>query len=75
MPSLGEGGSRRAERDQSEESTDTERAKLYRAKAEEIRTTADGMSHPESRAALLRLADTYERLALKLEDQDGGRRS
>jgi hypothetical protein len=52
------------------ESKDTERAKLYRAKAEEIRTTAEGMSHPESRAALLRLADTYERLALKLEEHD-----
>jgi hypothetical protein len=57
------------------ESKDTERAKLYRAKAEEIRTTADGMSHPESRAALLRLADTYERLALKIEEHDGGRKS
>jgi hypothetical protein len=56
------------------ESKDTERAKLYRAKAEEIRTTADGMSHPESRAALLRLAETYERLAVKIEEQSGGRK-
>ncbi len=50
------------------ESKDTERAKLYRAKAEEIRATAEGMSHPESRVALLRLAETYERLAQKLEE-------
>jgi hypothetical protein len=50
------------------EPKDTERAKLYRAKAGEIRATAGGMSHPESRAALLRLADTYERLAFKLEE-------
>jgi hypothetical protein len=50
------------------ESKDTDRAKLYRAKAQEIRTTADGMSHSESRAALLRLAETYERLAVKIEE-------
>ena len=67
----GEGGSRRAERERRLESKDTERAKLYRAKAEEIRSTAEGMSHPESRAALLRLADTYERLAAKLEEHGG----
>jgi hypothetical protein len=52
------------------ESKDTERAKLYRAKAEEIRNTAEGMTHPESRAALLCLAETYQRLALKIEEHD-----
>ena len=44
-----------------------ERAKRYRAHAEEIRATAEEIKHPESRAALLRLAQTYERLAARLE--------
>lgn len=48
-----------------------ERAKRYRAHAEEIRTTAEDIKHPESRAALLRLAETYERLASKLEAEQG----
>jgi hypothetical protein len=46
-----------------------ERAKRYRAHAVEIRTTAEEIKHPESRAALLRLAETYERLAVKLETE------
>jgi len=44
-----------------------ERAKRYRAHAEEIRSVAIDITHPESRAALLRLAETYERLAARLE--------
>ena len=46
-----------------------ERAKRYRAHAEEIRSTAEEIKHPESRAALVRLAETYERLAAKLETE------
>ena len=44
-----------------------ERAKRYRAHAEEIRSAATNIKHPESRAALFRLANTYERLAARLE--------
>lgn len=44
-----------------------ERAKRYRAHAEEIRSAAAEIKHPESRAALFRLANTYERLAARLE--------
>lgn len=47
----------------------SERAKRYRTHAEEIRTTAEEVKHPESRAALLRLADTYDRLAARLETE------
>ena len=45
----------------------SERAKRYRAHAEEIRSAAKDIKHPESRAALFRLANTYERLAARLE--------
>ena len=47
----------------------SERAKRYRAHAEEIRATAEEIKHPESRAALFRLADTYDRLAARLETE------
>jgi hypothetical protein len=46
-----------------------ERATRYRAHAEEIRSAAAEITHPESRAALFRLADTYERLAARLESE------
>jgi hypothetical protein len=46
-----------------------ERAKRYRAHAEEIRSAATDIKHPESRAALFRLAGTYERLAARLESE------
>jgi hypothetical protein len=49
------------------EERSTDRARRYRAHADEIRTTAEEVTHAESRAALLRLADTYERLATRLE--------
>ena len=45
----------------------SERAKRYRAYAEEIRSAASDIKHPESRAALFRLAITYERLAGRLD--------
>jgi hypothetical protein len=47
----------------------SERAKRYRAHAEEIRTAATDIKHPESQAALMRLATTYERLATRLESE------
>ena len=47
--------------------TSLERAKRYRTHAEEIRSAATDIKHPESRAALFRLANTYERLAARLE--------
>jgi hypothetical protein len=49
--------------------TSLERAKRYRAHAEEIRSAAADIKHPESRAALFRLAITYERLAERLESE------
>ena len=47
-----------------------DRAKTYRAHAEEIRSVAKEITHPESRAALLRLVTTYERLAKRLESEN-----
>jgi hypothetical protein len=49
--------------------TSSERAKRYRAHAEEIRSAAKDIKHPESRAALFRLAETYERLSARLESE------
>jgi hypothetical protein len=49
--------------------TSLERATRYRAHADEIRSAARDIRHPESRAALFRLADTYERLAARLESE------
>jgi hypothetical protein len=45
------------------------RAKRYREHAEEIRIAAEDVTHPESRAAMLRIAATYERLAARLETE------
>jgi hypothetical protein len=47
----------------------SERAKRYRAHAEEIRIAATDIKHPESKAALFRLATTYERLAARIESE------
>ena len=44
-----------------------QQASRYRTRAEQIRTTAGVMTHDESRIALLRLADSYERLAFRIE--------
>jgi len=44
-----------------------QQASRYRTRAEQIRTTAEVMPHHESRIALLRLADSYERLAVRIE--------
>jgi hypothetical protein len=45
------------------------RAVRYREHAEEIRAAAEDVKHPESRAAMLRIAETYERLALRIETE------
>jgi hypothetical protein len=44
-----------------------QQAGRYRTRAEQIRTTAEVMTHDESRISLLRLADSYDRLALRIE--------
>ena len=44
-----------------------QRASRYRVRAEEIRNAAETMSHTDSRKALIRLADSYDRLASKIE--------
>ena len=46
---------------------DAERsAKGYRARAEQIRVEAEGMQNPETKQALLHIADSYEQLANRL---------
>ncbi len=47
----------------------SERVKRYRAHAEEIRVAATDIKHLESQAALFRLANTYERLAARIESE------
>jgi len=46
------------------------RAVRYREHAEEIRIAAQEVRHPESRAAMLRIAATYERLAARIEAEE-----
>jgi hypothetical protein len=41
----------------------SERANIYRSKANELRATAAGMTDPDSRQILLRLAETYDGMA------------
>ncbi|MGH6800733.1 MAG: hypothetical protein ACRECZ_04840, partial [Methylocella sp.] len=45
----------------------SQQASRYRIRAEQIRATAEVMTHHESRIALLRLAESYDRLALRIE--------
>jgi hypothetical protein len=44
-----------------------QQASRYRVRAEQIRTTAEVMTHHDSRIALLKLAESYERLAVRIE--------
>ena len=44
-----------------------EQAVRYRVRAEQIRVTAAVMTHHESRIALLKLAESYDRLAIRIE--------
>ena len=46
-----------------------QQASRYRTRAEQIRATAEVMTHHESRIALLRLAESYDRLALHVEHE------
>jgi hypothetical protein len=39
----------------------------FRARAEEVRTVLEGMHDPGARIAMLRLAETYEKVARHLE--------
>ena len=48
------------------------RARRYREHAEEIRIAAEDVKHPESRAAMIRIADTYEKLAARIETERNG---
>ena len=41
----------------------------YRVRAEQIRTTAEVITDHESRIALLRLAESYDRLVFRLEHE------
>ena len=45
----------------------------WRARAEEARNLANQMNDPESKDAMLRIADDYERLANRAENRAGGR--
>ena len=68
LPLGGQAGSRLGWREhQGLDETSLERAKRYRVHAAEIRSAAADIKHPENRAALFRLAVTYERLAERLE--------
>jgi hypothetical protein len=45
----------------------------WRARAEEARNLANQMNDPESKDAMLRIADDYERLANRAENRAAGR--
>jgi hypothetical protein len=64
---LGASGLPRASGSGSVEEDSAERAKRYREHAAEIHAAARIVTHPPSREALLRLAETYSRLAAKIE--------
>jgi hypothetical protein len=44
-----------------------ERIRLYRARAEELRTIAEDLMVDENRRVLVRLAESYERMARGIE--------
>jgi hypothetical protein len=50
------------------EGTRQQRAEHYRTRAHEIRAVAEGMRLTETSRALMRLAASYDRLALELEE-------
>jgi hypothetical protein len=49
-----------------------EQARLWRLKAEELRTVADQMKNPMARDSFVRMAETYDNLARRWEKQAGG---
>ena len=65
-----EGGGRapEAKRELKVNEIKSEQASRYRIRAEQIRTTAEVMTHHESRIALLKLAESYERLAVRIDE-------
>lgn len=48
----------------------SERAALYRVRAEELRTISSEWSDPETRSMLDRVARDYDRMAASLEKQE-----
>jgi hypothetical protein len=46
-----------------------ERAKRYRKQAAEIRAAGKDVTHRECQAALIRLAESYDRLAARIEQE------
>jgi hypothetical protein len=45
-----------------------DQARLWRLKAEELRTTADRIQNPLTRDSFLRTAETYDQLARQCEE-------
>jgi hypothetical protein len=43
-----------------------ERANVYRLRAEELRTMAEGLAEPSAQVILLQIADDYDRMADKV---------
>jgi hypothetical protein len=50
-----------------------ERARRYREHSAEIHAAARDVTHAASKAGLLRLAETYDRLAARLEAEANGK--
>jgi hypothetical protein len=49
-----------------------EQARLWRLKAEELRTVADQIKNPMTRASFVRMAETHDNLARRCEEQTAG---
>jgi hypothetical protein len=48
-------------------------ARLYRERAAEVRSEAEKMNNPETKQQLLKIADSYERLAKTIDARGRGR--